>query len=71
MKPLRHRRKKRADLFRNAVQLQYKSHMMESDVEESGIFVKTDPKILKYGGKFLHKMVKSRLELHHGLKSTL
>ena len=44
---------------------------MVSDVEDSGIFFKTDSKTLKYGGNNFLKTVKYNLELHPEIRSTL
>ena len=71
MKPLRHILKNRAEFFRCTVQLQYKSHLMKSDLEDSGIFFKTDPKTLSDGGNYFPRTVNYRLELNHKLNSTL
>ena len=71
VKPLRHRLKNRADLFRRAVQIQYKSHLMKSDVEDSGRFFKTYPKSLSDGEKDFLRTEKSRLDFHHDLNFTL
>ena len=71
VKPLRHRLKNRADLFRRAVQIQYKSHLMKSDVEDSGRFFKTDPKSLSDGEKDFLRTVKPNLEFHNNLNFTL
>ena len=55
VKLLRHRLKKRADLFRGITEIQYKTYMMESDVKDVHNFIKTDPKTLSCVGNILFK----------------
>ena len=53
------------------IEVQYKSHLIESDVEDIYKFFRTDTKDLSGVGKVFLRTVKSHLELYRNLKSTL